>query len=79
MSSIVAEWEKKASDVLVGRTIVKVGYLSEESKSYLDWDRAPLVIYLDDGSFVFASADDEGNRAGALFTSSEHVPVLPII
>lgn len=38
-----------------------------------------MVMELDDGNIVYASSDDEGNEAGALFTNNDKEPVLPVL
>lgn len=72
-------WEKQISEFLVGKTIAKVRYLTEEEVDYLGWYRKALVIEFTDGSYIFPSADDEGNNAGALFTSDDDLPVIPVV
>jgi len=37
------------------------------------------VIFFSDGTYIFPSCDDEGNNAGALFTSDKENDVLPVI
>ena len=74
--------DKRATDaakILVGKKVAEVRYLNEKEKSDLGWNNSSLVIFFDDGSYVFSSADDEGNDAGALFTSSESLPIIPVI
>ena len=38
-----------------------------------------VVIELDNGVLVWPSSDDEGNDAGALFTTDKRVDTLPVI
>lgn len=52
---------------LKGRTIANVLYMEDENLGTLGWDRAPVVIVLDDGTSLYPSQDDEGNGPGALF------------
>lgn len=73
------EWNEAASKLLVGKTIKKVSYLSAKEADALGWDQSTLAIELDDGTLFWASRDDEGNGAGALFTSSETLPTIPVI
>jgi hypothetical protein len=72
---------KKASDVLLGRTIVKVSYLSDSEMKSMGWRKNPVVFVLDDSTLVFPSMDDEGNDGGSLFfqKKDEYVDVLPVI
>jgi hypothetical protein len=72
-------WNDKAKALLVGRKIVAASYMTQEEADDMGWYSRPLVIQLDDGTLIFSSADDEGNNGGALFTSSDNVPVLPVL
>ena len=79
MSELKNKWAAKASTLLVGKKITAVRYLTEEETESLGWQCSSLVIILEDGSYIFPSSDDEGNAAGALFTSSETLPIIPVI
>ena len=58
-----------ASDALVGKTIVKVEYMSKKDMKEFGWYKSPLVIHLNDRTVFFASSDDEGNNGGAIFAN----------
>ena len=73
------QWAKKAAEHLVGRKITGVRYLSEGEKEGLGWDRASLVIQLDNHTLIFAASDDEGNGPGALFTNLNDLPKIPVV
>ena len=79
MDRIEQKWAKVASDMLVGRKIVIVRYMSEDERASMGWSNRPIVLQLDDGNMLYPSSDDEGNDAGAIFTNSEKHPVLPVI
>jgi hypothetical protein len=65
---------KAAQEQLVGRKIVNVMYMDNESSEEMGWDgRRGVVIELDDGTQLFPMQDDEGNGPGALATSLEGV------
>ena len=72
-------WTAKARKLLVGRTIAAVRYMTEEEAADSDFYSSPIVIIFDDGSYIFPMRDDEGNDAGALATSDEENPTLPVI
>jgi hypothetical protein len=76
---VVGHWEKKAAQVLVGRTIKAVRYLYPEEVENLGWYSRSVVFELDNGTLVWPSADDEGNDAGALFTTDGRADTLPVI
>lgn len=61
------EWSQRAATLLVGRTIVAVRYLDDGELADCGWDRSCLALFLDDGSHLMPSSDDEGNAAGVLF------------
>lgn len=67
---ILDYWVNFANTKLAGRTIVKARYMTKRELKKIDWPRSPLVLELDDGSLLYPSSDDEGNRAGALFGRS---------
>mgnify|MGYP003348420471 CR=1 FL=1 len=73
------KWSKLASDLLVGRKIVKVRYMTNEEQENHMWSRKSVVIHLDNGVIIYPSADDEGNDAGAIFTTQGELSVLPVI
>ena len=78
-SSLVRHWTAQAASVLEGRTIKKVRYLDEDELRSLYWGSTAIVLELDDGTLVFPSCDDEGNEAGALYTTNEDVSIVPTI
>ena len=78
-TDLTEKWGKLASDLLVGRKIVKVRYMTDEEQEDHMWFRKSVVIHLDNGVIIYPSADDEGNDAGAIFTTQGELSVLPVI
>ena len=74
-----AKWSKDVAKVLVGRTIVGVEYLTDMELDALGWHERSVVLKLDDGNAIIASRDDEGNGAGALMTTFEAMPTIPVV
>ena len=74
-----SKWEKDISKFLVGKTIKKIEYLTEQEAYKCGWNQIPLVIIFTDGSYIFPMADDEGNNGGAIATSSEELPTIPVM
>ena len=60
-------WNAKASNLLKGKRIVAVRYLTEEEKDGMAWMQASVAVFLDDGTQFFISRDDEGNGPGSIF------------
>jgi hypothetical protein len=68
-----------ANRVLCNRKIVEVRYLTKEEALEMDWYNRPIAMLLDNGVWIYPSADDEGNDGGALFTTSEANPCIPVM
>ena len=79
MSDIRKRWTEKCKKHLVGKKIVHVRYLNKKEMDDLGWDQTPLVMFFNDGSYMFPSQDDEGNDGGSLFTSFKDLPTIPVI
>ena len=43
------------------------------------WYKRPVCMLLDNGVWIYPSQDDEGNDGGALFTSIDNKPCLPVL
>jgi hypothetical protein len=79
MDSIEKNWTDKAKNLLLGRKIVAVRYMTQKEADSLGWHSRGVVIQLDNGLLIYPSRDDEGNDSGALFTSDENEPTLPVL
>ena len=75
----IKTWEKEIVQKLVGRRIVSCKYLTEKEMEALGWYNKSLVITLEGNVKLFASSDDEGNSAGALFTNIRGLETIPVI
>ena len=76
------EWGKRAKKFLVGRKIVDVYYHSEKENEEIFGDmdeRTNIKIVFDNGHWITASQDDEGNGSGVLFTTDPKLSVIPSI
>ena len=74
-------WQKRINKYLVGRTIVKVEYCTEELADQLL--RLSIVnqykYYWSNGTWLTPTSDDEGNNGGAIHTNIKELPIIPII
>jgi len=79
---------KTAKQVLEGRTIVEVRYLTDEEMEVMGWYKRPICFQLDNGTLCIPQKDDEGNDGGSLFyqhfiekegVKFEQQDVLPVI
>jgi hypothetical protein len=60
-------WTKYAAEHLLGKTVSKVRYMTDEEAKDMMWYNRPIVIEFTDGTLILPSRDDEGNDGGALF------------
>ena len=73
-------WNKTANDLLLGKKIVKVEYMSSEEADKGMWYSRPVRIILDDGTNILPMSDDEGNDGGALWLGNKDLDeVLPVL
>lgn len=66
-------WNKKAQEVLKGKTIVEARYLNDDEMEMMGFYKRPLCFFLNDGTSCILSADDEGNDGGVLFYGANGV------
>lgn len=79
LNDITKKWEDRCSAFLVGKTIKSVRYQYSCEIKDMGWSKKSVVIFFTDGSYLFPSSDDEGNNAGALFTSIKGLEGIPTI
>jgi len=77
-------WGSVAEKKLKGKVISEVRYMTAEEVEHIGWDSKGLIMVLTDpdGSnelLVWPSRDDEGNGPGAIFTSADDLPIVPVI
>ena len=66
-----------AAQALKGRCILGVRYTTSEEAEQCGWLHRSVVLELDNGHLVWPASDDEGNDAGALFTTIDTAAILP--
>jgi hypothetical protein len=72
------EWNKKVEKLLLGRKIIKIEWMANKEAEDCGWYSRPVCLLLDSGVWIYPMRDDEGNDGGALATSSESMPVIPV-
>ena len=77
MTPYETAWLRSTADVLVGKVITTVRYLTEEEREYLGFHYRCIVLVLDDHTLVYPSQDEEGNEAGVLCTTHRALPTIP--
>jgi len=68
----IAYWSQQATQKCSGKLVARIEYWKQL------YNYAPVIIF-DDGTYLIAMSDDEGNDAGALHTSDENFPIIPTI
>ena len=71
-------WTKDVEKLLLGRKIVKIEWMSNKDANQCEWYSRPICLLLDNGVWIYPMRDDEGNDGGALATSAESMPVIPV-
>lgn len=79
MNAIEKKWTRKIQGELVGRTIREVRYLTAEEAEQSGWSSRPIFIVLDNGTQLVPMMDDEGNDGGAMSTSLNSLPTIPVL
>ena len=80
--NLKAQWGKSTRDLLVGKKIANVRYMTNDEMEDFAWFKAPVVITFTDGTMLVPQSDDEGNDGGALFYYSKKEKkqeVIPVI
>lgn len=74
-------WVDRARDILKGRTIKAVNYISDRDADENLFSKRGLIILLDNGTMLYPMCDDEGNDFGAIhYTTKEgDSSVLPVL
>ena len=72
-------WAEALGTAIIGRRVTAVRYMTEEEMEQYGWTQSAAVITFDNGTEIFASRDDEGNGAGALFTNVIGLATIPTI
>ena len=62
---------------LLNRKIVEIKCMSDEDAKYQGWNKQPIQIKLDNGTWLTPSIDDEGNDGGSIQTNLEDMPIIP--
>lgn len=57
----------EGNDLIRGKKIIQVRPMTVEEQNAEDWDERATVLVLENGVRLYASQDEEGNGAGAMF------------
>jgi hypothetical protein len=60
-------------DEIIGQTIKEIRPMTQREQDKEGWSRGTTVIVLGNGVLLYASRDEEGNDAGAMFGANNGV------
>jgi hypothetical protein len=60
------EFIKNLESQLVGKSIKCIRYMNEREMEMFGWYKRPVIILLNDDTFIIPQSDDEGNDGGAI-------------
>jgi hypothetical protein len=79
MEDIMKDFTKQLKKQLIGKKIIAVRYMTDEEKTLFGWHSKPLIIMLDDNTFLIPQADDEGNDGGAIaMMKGQEFTIIPV-
>lgn len=60
------EFIKALESQLVGKSIISIRYMNDREMEMFGWYKRPVIILLNDNTFIVPQSDDEGNDGGAI-------------
>ena len=71
------DWSGDATKLFKGKVVREIRYTNEVEMLNLDWGTSAPIIFFTDGSYLMASADDEGNSGGCLWLDEVGMEIIP--
>ena len=65
-NSLRQQWKNRLSPEILGQRIVRVRYMTKTEAEDWGWYSCPLMMMLENGTWLIHSKDDENNDGGAL-------------
>ena len=78
-NELALSWQKRIEKHLLGKSIIKIEYCSEELAEEQGWSKRPIQLLLNNGVWLTVTSDDEANNGGAIHTNIKELPIIPII
>ena len=70
-NSLSQQWKNRLSPEILGQRIVRMHYMSKKDAEELNWYKRPLMLMLENGTWIIPQQDDEGNDGGAMWLMNE--------
>ena len=74
---IMRDWSGEATKLFKDKVVSHIRYTNAENMLDLIWNTSAPIVFFTDGSYLMASADDEGNSGGAFFTGEDEMEIIP--
>ena len=71
------DWSGEATKIFKDKVVSHIRYTTEVEMLDLDWSSRTPIVFFTDGSYLMASADDEGNSGGVFWTDEEQMSIIP--
>ena len=65
-NSLRQQWKNRLSPEILGQRIVRLRYMTKTEAEDFGWYSCPLVMQLENGTWLIPSKDDEMNDGGAI-------------
>ena len=65
-NSLRQQWKNRLSPEILGQRIVRIRYMTKVEAEQFGWYSCPLVMQLENGTWLIPSKDDENNDGGAI-------------
>jgi len=65
-NSLRQQWKNRLSPEILGQRIVRVRYMTKTEAEDWGWYSCPLMMMLENGTWLIPSKDDENNDGGAI-------------
>ena len=78
-NELALSWQKRIDKYLLGKSIIKIEYMSEKDSEEQGFDCRPIQLLLNNGIWLTITSDDEGNDGGAIHTNIKELPIIPVI
>ena len=78
-NELALSWQKRIEKYLLGKSIIKIEYMSEKDSEEQGFDCRPIQLLLNNGIWLTITSDDEGNDGGAIHTNIKEFPIMPVI
>ena len=71
------DWSGEATKLFKDKVVAEIRYTTEVEMLDLDWSSRTPIVFFTDGSYLMASADDEGNGGGVFWTDETEMGIIP--